>query len=126
MRYKKEPSENDRRSVEVMKGYGIPDLDIARIVGVSVNCLRRWYPEELATGQAKANSAVAQSLFEKAMGSGQGAVTACIFWLKARAGWVEARPQDGPGKKEQQQAAASSVGGKGTEWANDLEAGQIN
>lgn len=90
--------------------------------------LRKWYPEELGTAHVKANSRVAQSLFEKAMGTGQGSVTACIFWLKCRAGWVEPRlwEQPGSGKKEQLQQAAKKVGGAGTDWSDDLEANQAN
>jgi hypothetical protein len=32
---------------------------------------------------------VAENLFRKATGEGREAVTAAIFWLKARAGWKE-------------------------------------
>lgn len=117
-----EPTEKDRRSVESMTGYGVPEDDIARVLGIARSTLRRWYSEELGTGHVKANSQVAQSLYQKAMGSGQGAVTACIFWLKVRAGWVEPRPWEdqGPGKKELQQQAAAAAG-RGTDWADDLD-----
>jgi hypothetical protein len=65
---------------------------------------------------------VAQSLYQKALGNGNGAVAACIFWLKVRAGWVEPRPEEAmPGRKELQQRAAATAGGPTTEWANDLE-----
>jgi len=84
-----EPNEKDRRTVETMAGHGIPVGDIARVIKLSEPTLRKYYREELETGQVKANSMVAQSLYGKAMGNGQGAVTACIFWLKVRAGWVE-------------------------------------
>jgi len=84
-----EPNEKDRRTVETMAGHGIPVGDIARVIKLSEPTLRKYYREELETGQTKANSMVAQSLYQKAMGNGQGAVTACIFWLKVRAGWME-------------------------------------
>jgi hypothetical protein len=118
-----EPTEKDRRSVEAMSSHGIPELDIARVIGISHPTLRKWYLTELQTGHIKANSMVAQSLYQKATGSGQGAVTACIFWLKCRAGWVEPKPWDEPqlGRKELQQQAAATAGGIGTDWANDLE-----
>jgi hypothetical protein len=64
---------------------------------------------------------VAQSLYQKALGNGNGAVAACIFWLKVRAGWVEPRPwEEQPGRKELQQKAAATAGA-GTEWAQDLD-----
>lgn len=118
-----EPSEKDRRSVESMASYGIPELDIARVIGISHPTLRKWYLYELQTGHIKANSMIAQSLYKKAMGEGQGSVAACIFWLKCRAGWVEPRPWDEPqlGRKEQLQQAAATAGGADTGWANDLE-----
>lgn len=123
-----EATDKDRKTVESMASYGIPEDDIARVIGISRPTLRKWYSYELETGHIKANSMVAQSLYNKAMGSGQGAVTACIFWLKVRAGWVEPRPWDEApiGRKEQLQQAAATAGGSGTEWADDLEVNQVN
>lgn len=118
-----EASEKDRKQVEAMASYGIPQLDIARVIGISLPTLHKWYRYELDTGAIKANSMVAQSLFQKATGSGQGAVTACIFWLKVRANWVEPKPWDEApaGRKEQLQQAAATAGGASTGWADDLE-----
>jgi hypothetical protein len=123
-----EPTEKDRKTVESMTGYGVPEDDIARVLGIARMTLRKWYSHELETGHIKANSQVAQSLYQKAMGSGQGAVTACIFWLKDRAGWVEPKPWDEApiGRKEQLQQAAATAGGANTEWATDLEVNQVN
>jgi hypothetical protein len=116
-----EPSEKDRKIAETLAGYGIAEIDIARVIGISVSTLRKWYSYELDTGHVTANSKVAQSLFEKAMGMGQGSVTACIFWLKCRAKWVEPKPSDGAmGRKEQLQEAAKTAGGSSVEWADDL------
>src|SRR3954464_5817933 len=99
-----EPTEKERKIVESMTGYGISPDEIARVVGISVPTMRKWYAHELDTGHIKANSQVAQSLYQKATGSGQGAVTASIFWLKCRAKWVEPKPWDEvPGRKEQLQ-----------------------
>src|SRR5262245_38276783 len=115
-------AEQDRRTVLTMAGHGISETDIARVIGVPVATLRKWFPEELATGQIKANSQVAQSLFEKAIGNGSGAVTAAIFWLKVRARWVEPLPVEGyVGKKQQLEQAAKDAGGPTAGWASDLE-----
>ncbi len=52
--------------------------------------LRRHYAEVLATAAVKANSMVAQSLFNKATrGDGASSVSAAIFWLKTRGRWRE-------------------------------------
>jgi hypothetical protein len=116
-----EPNEKDRQIAETMASHGIPELEIAQVIGISAPTLRKWYRNELDTGATKANSMVAQSLYQKALGNGNGAVAACIFWLKVRAGWVEPRPwEEQPGRKELQQKAAATAGGPSTEWANDL------
>jgi hypothetical protein len=47
------------------------------------------YVDELEGGQIRANVRVAENLFRKATGDGREAVTAAIFWLKARARWKE-------------------------------------
>ena len=116
---KHEPTEKDRLAVETMAGHGIPEIEIARVIGVAVSTLRKWYLDELETSHIKANSRVAQSLFDKAMGNGSGAVTACIFWLKVRARWVEPLPAEGyVGKKDRLQQTAKTAGGP---WLADLE-----
>jgi hypothetical protein len=117
-----EPNEKDRKTVETMASHGIPHIEIAQVIGLSAPTMYKWYRNELDTGATKANSMVAQSLYQKALGNGNGAVAACIFWLKVRAGWVEPRPEEAmPGRKELQQRAAATAGGPTTEWANDLE-----
>ena len=117
-----EPNEQNRQTVEAMASHGITEIEIARVLGIAVMTLRKWYLDELQTAAVKANSRVAQSLFDKAMGNGSSSVTACIFWLKCRARWIEPRPQDAaPGRKELQQKAAETAGGPSTGWANDLE-----
>jgi hypothetical protein len=72
-----------------MAGYGVPELDIARVIGIDPKTLRKHYRDELATGHVKANAKVAENLYRKATGEGREAVTAAISWLKTRAGWKE-------------------------------------
>jgi len=87
------PDAFHRRQVEAMSGYGVPEVDIARVIGIDPKTLRKHYRDELATGQIKATAKVAEFLFRKATTDGSQAVTAAIFWLKTRGGWREA-PQD--------------------------------
>lgn len=93
-----EPTEKDRNTVLAMAGYGIPQEDIAKVLGISRPTLEKHYREELDTGLVKANSAVARSLYEKALGDNSSAVTAAIFWLKTRAGWKEPKQVEITGK----------------------------
>ena len=75
-----------RRQVETMAAYGIPEIDISRVVGVDPKTLRKHYRDELDLGTTKANAQVAGFLFNSAR---NGNVTAQIFWLKTRASWKE-------------------------------------
>jgi hypothetical protein len=78
-----------RRQVEAMAGYGVPEIDIARVIGIDPKTLRKHYRSELDNGHVKANMKVAENLYRKATGEGREAVTAAIFWLKTRARWKE-------------------------------------
>jgi hypothetical protein len=84
-----EPDAFSRRQVETLAGYGIPEAEIAGLVGIDPKTLRRHYRQELDHGHTKANAKVAENLFRKATGEGPQSVTAAIFWLKTRARWKE-------------------------------------
>jgi hypothetical protein len=69
-----------------MSVYGIPEIDIARVVSIDPKTLRKHYRDELDMGETKANAQVAGYLFNSAK---NGNVTAQIYWLKTRAKWRE-------------------------------------
>jgi hypothetical protein len=81
-----QPDPAQRRQVEAMAAYGIPEEDISRVVAIDPKTLRKHYRDELDLGQTKANAQVAGFLFNSAR---NGNVTAQIFWLKTRASWKE-------------------------------------
>jgi len=82
-----------------MSGYGIPQEEIARVIGIQEKTLRKHYREELDTAATKANAKVAESLYKKATGwKRNGApedermppdTTAAIFWAKTRMKWKD-------------------------------------
>ena len=80
------PDPSQRRQVEAMAAYGIPEDNISRVIGVDPKTLRKHYRDELDLGETKANAQVAGFLFNAAK---NGHVTAQIFWLKTRAKWRE-------------------------------------
>jgi hypothetical protein len=80
------PTDEARKMVDAMAAYGIPQPQIAAVLGIHQETLRKHFRKELDTAYIKANSSVAQYLFENAK---SGNVTAQIFWLKTRAGWKE-------------------------------------
>jgi len=87
-------SEADARRVEAMAGFGLPAEDIAQVLRIDVEELRRDYADELEDGRIKANSRVAENLYRKATGEGREAVVAAIFWLKTRARWKETQTHE--------------------------------
>jgi hypothetical protein len=95
------PDAVQRRQVEAMAAYGIPEPDISRTVGIDPKTLRKHYRDELDLGTTKANAQVAGFLFNSAK---NGNVTAQIFWLKTRARWretpVELQHSGSIGRKE--------------------------
>lgn len=117
-----EPSEETRKAVQAMAGYGIPHEDIGTVLGISPHTLRKHYAKELASGTVVANSKVAQNLFKIATGEGREAVTAAIFWLKVRAHWSEytAAPpaKSVPLGKKQQATLDAERAALGTEWGS--------
>ena len=82
------PTDEERKKVEELAGYGLPLEHICVLVrnGISVPTLREKFERELVAGKAKANSAIGQTLFAKAMG---GDTTAAIWWSKTQMQWSE-------------------------------------
>lgn len=91
------PTEKTRIEVAALAGFGARAEDIAAYLGISDKTLAKHYKEELKTGSIKANAAIAKTLFNAAK---EGNVSACIFWLKTRAGWRETQSVElsGPDK----------------------------
>lgn len=83
-----EPTENERKQVEAMSGYGLPIEQIAVLVrdGIDADTLRKHFAQELTSGKAKANAQVGKTLFQKVMA---GDTTAAIWWSKTQMKWSE-------------------------------------
>jgi hypothetical protein len=82
-----------REKVRHLAGLGVPQDDIAKLVGCASKTLRKRFRVELDRGVAEANAMISGSLFTAAKA---GNITAMIFWLKTRAHWRERPPADGP------------------------------
>jgi hypothetical protein len=99
------PTPEQRKMVEAMTGFGIPETGVAATIGergIDAKTLRKHFRRELDTGTTKANLAVAQSLYKMATsGKHPGA---SMFWLSRRGGaaWKQTAalehsgPQGGP------------------------------
>jgi hypothetical protein len=93
-----EPNELSRQRVKDLSAFGIRQESIAKMVGVSVPTLEKYYRDELDTGLDEANAQVANTLFQMAI-SGQ-SPSSTFFWLKTRGGWRETDKSDNNGKEE--------------------------
>jgi hypothetical protein len=85
-RKKIEVTEEHKKQVETMAGLGLPHTQIASILSISRESLEQKFKEELLRGKAKANSKIAQTLFQNAV---KGNTALLIFWAKTQMGWKE-------------------------------------
>jgi len=91
------PTEEGKRTAKALAAYGIPQDEIAEVLGICPHTLRKHYSEVLRGAATEANAKVAENLFRTATGAGRESVTAGIFWLKTRAGWRERDKDDRQG-----------------------------
>lgn len=90
-----EATHEQRRMVRAMAAYGIPQLDIACVIGISDKTLRLAFRDELDKAGIEANAKVAEICFKMATSGKVPAAT--FFWLKTRAGWREVIRQEHSG-----------------------------
>lgn len=94
------PTDEERRQVEALSGYGLPQEQIAILVrgGINIDTLRTHFANELVSGKAKANGQIGKTLFQKAMG---GDTTAMIWWSKTQMRWAETHKHEHTGQDGQ-------------------------
>ena len=86
-----------REKVRYLAGVGVPQDDIAKIIGCAPKTLRKRFRDELDRGVAEANATMAGYLFAAAKA---GNIAAIIFWLKTRARWRENGPPEETGERK--------------------------
>ena len=86
-----EPTDDDRKMVEQLSGYGLPLEQIAALVcgGINRETLAKHFQSEIVTGKAKANARVSKTLFQKIVEDND--TTAMIWWTKTQMGWRETK-----------------------------------
>jgi len=72
-----------------MAGIGLTHDQIADVMGISDETLRKYYSKELKISASVMTAQVANNLYSIATSKGQGSVSAAIFWMKTRGGWRE-------------------------------------
>lgn len=84
-----QPTEEQRRIVNVMAAGGFQQVAIAHALGISDNTLRKYFAEELEVGGAKAHATVVANLYKQATKDDPRSTPAAIFWTKTRLGWKD-------------------------------------
>ena len=95
-----------RKKVRHLAGIGVPQDDIAKIIGCAPKTLRKRCRDDLDSGVAEANALVSGYLFANAKA---GNVAAQIFWLKTRARWRERAVPEHPAADSDTEASSPVV-----------------
>lgn len=92
-----EPTEQERRQVEALSGYGLPLIQIAALIrdGIHVSTLSAHFNTELMVGKAKANAGAAKSIYQKVMSGDPGMMR---YWGATQLGWRETQHHEVTGK----------------------------
>lgn len=114
-----QPTEKDRRQIRLLCGFGLTDEEIAAVIGIGIATLKKYYECELKSGAPEVIAQVANSLLKMATHPEKPNVTAAIFWLKCRAGWVDTPVAASQGKKELAALEAERIESDkaGSKWA---------
>ena len=73
------PTQEQRRLVESTSGIGLPDDEIAVLIGVDKDTLHENYEKELELGRVKANAKIQKTIFDSAVGGDSSALN---LWSK--------------------------------------------
>lgn len=86
------PTEITRAQVSALVAFGIRQENIATMLKISDETLRKYYRTELDIGLDEAVNKVASVLFNKAVEERD--LAACTFFLKTRGKWREKDPEE--------------------------------
>src|SRR5690348_13907128 len=87
-RPKFQPTDEQRRVVKSLAGYGLKQEQIASLLGLaSTTTLRKYFRGELERGPVEAQANVRRTLFKLATSGRNPGAT--MYWLKTRARWSE-------------------------------------
>lgn len=99
------PTEQLKQLVQLHTIVGTRQDVLAKILGIDVKTMHKYYREELDIAKAQATAQIGGALFKKAM---SGDTAAMIFWMKTQARWretVDISNEDGSLKPEATQIA---------------------
>jgi len=80
------PTDDDYGKVEEMVTIGLDQHTIAKIMGISIATLVKYYAHTLSTAREKRTASVAGVAYKMAMSGESASMT--TFWLKTQGGWT--------------------------------------
>src|SRR5580693_2839656 len=91
-----DPHAEIRSRISHMAAVGLPNHQIAFIIGIGLKTLQRFYTADIELAVAKANLEVLEALFQLAKSRKNPSVT--MFWAKSRCGFqaTTTRPEKPP------------------------------
>lgn len=89
------PTDEQTSWVRAMSLAGITHEQIAEVIGIDADTLKKHFAEVLRTAKAKALGRVASGLYQQAF---DGNTTAAIFIMKTQGGWKETEHLEVTGK----------------------------
>lgn len=101
------PTSESRAEVSALVAFGIPQINIAKRLGISDETLRKYYEYEIENGTHDAVATVANILYQKCVEDRD--LTAIIFFLKTRGKWREKDKDEDKVKSEAEQFALRKV-----------------
>lgn len=111
------PTKRLRHKVSLMAAAGEGEVQIAHVIGISRETLRKHYGNEIANGRADIRGQILEQLWSAAR---QGNVTAMKHLDARTSGEAQGSVAGAVGKKVEQAKVAAQAGA-GTEWGDDLK-----
>jgi hypothetical protein len=116
------PTLAQRKQVELLIGCGMTQDNIARVIGICKHTLEKHFPDELATGPAKAH-AHALGLLKASAEKGNVSAQKKLVEITAGPATGQAGAGQPMGKKQQLEQEAKTAG-DGTPWGEYLSFGR--
>jgi len=89
------PSSRDKNLVKALSACGHSHEEIAKVLRIKPNMVRRFFREEMQVGTTQANSKILCAIFKAATQDNN--MTAAIFWAKTQGGTKQKRSARGAG-----------------------------
>lgn len=102
----KKPTEEQRKQIQTLAGFGLTQEQIARVIGIDRKTLAKYCSEDYAKGKDIALTQAVQSLFHNIK---KGKEASIFFYLKTQHRWREIPKDDEPNRSGAERPAINFV-----------------